>query len=101
MGSPTSVILQLKPVDRKDFEVPAKYSGNPDEWLSWSNTFKKFLRRREPRWFALQETTEEQRGKPVTATILLKLVATQRRWTRGARYPTKGAPSALRMRMRC
>ena len=58
-----------KAPDRKDVEGPAKYGGNPDEWLAWSKNFKKFLRRREPRWHALLEKIEEQRGKPVTATL--------------------------------
>ena len=73
MSSPTvettPAALPPKAPDRKDVEGPAKYGGNPDEWLAWSKTFKKFLRRREPRWFALLERIEEQRGKPVTATL--------------------------------
>ena len=73
MSSPTvettPAALPPKAPDRKDVEGPAKYGGNPDEWLAWSKTFKKFLRRREPRWFALLERIEAQRGKPVTATL--------------------------------
>ena len=69
MASPTPAILPPKAPERKDVEGPAKYGGNPDEWLAWSKNFKKFLRRREPRWFALLEKIEEQRCKPVTATL--------------------------------
>ena len=69
MAEAKPAALPPKAPDRKDVEGPAKYGGNPDEWLAWSKTFKKFLRRREPRWFNLLEKIEEQRGKPVTAAI--------------------------------
>ena len=39
-----------KPMDRKDVERPAKFSGNTDQWLKWSRSFRKFLRRQDERW---------------------------------------------------
>ena len=34
MASPTPAILPPKAPERKDVEGPAKYGGNPDEWLA-------------------------------------------------------------------
>ena len=55
--------------DRKDVEKPDKYSGNTDYWLKWSKSFRKLLRRNDPRWSAVLDTVEANHGKPVTTEL--------------------------------
>ena len=51
----------------KDVDKPSKYSGNADQWMRWSRSFKKFLRRTESRWGAIHKKVESKRGDPVTS----------------------------------
>ena len=62
-------VQPLKQLDRKDVEKPEKYGGNPDQWLKWSKSFKKFIRRHDARWAPLLEIVEKNSGKPVTTEL--------------------------------
>ena len=60
--------LGPKPLDRKGVERPNKYAGDVDSWLSWSKSFRKFLRRTNVQWPDLLSKVESRKGKPVTAS---------------------------------
>ena len=57
----------LRAPDRKDVDKPDKYSGDVTDWLTWSKSFTRFLRRHDWRWPGLLEKVQELRGKPETA----------------------------------
>ena len=57
----------LQPIHPKDINKPEKYSGNVDDWLQWSKSFKQFLDSKDPRWEQLLNEIEMLRGKPVKA----------------------------------
>ena len=51
----------------KEVERPTKYDGNSAPWRLWSVSFKRFLRKNDPRWDVLLEAVEQLQGVPVQA----------------------------------
>ena len=66
-------IVAPKPINHKDIEKPFKYDGSPDQWLKWSRSFKKFIRRNDERWTTILSAIEQNKGKPILATQELEI----------------------------